>query len=87
MKLYGIINCNTVRKARNWLGDHQIEAPFRDFKKQGVCEELLGSWLKQVAWEKLDNRQSATWRQLPDEVRVAVTNEAAATRLMLQNPV
>jgi arsenate reductase len=86
MKLYGIKNCNTVRKARNWLSERHIEVPFHDFKKQGVSEDLLQSWLKQVAWEKLVNRQGTTWRQLPDEAKTAVANQAAAIRLMLEKP-
>lgn len=84
MKLYGIPNCNTVKKARAWLTGNGIEIPFHDFKKQGVSEELLKSWLKQVGWEKLVNRQGTTWRQLPEEAKAAVSNEAAAVRLMLE---
>ncbi|MDD5241878.1 MAG: ArsC family reductase [Sulfuricella sp.] len=86
MKLYGIPNCNTVKKARSWLSEHNIEIPFHDFKKQGVNEELLESWLKQIGWEKLVNRQGTTWRQLPDEAKVAVRDETGAIRLMLEKP-
>jgi len=86
MKLYGIINCNTVKKARTWLTQHGIEADFHDIKKQGVSEELLETWLRQVAWEKLVNRQGTTWRQLPDEAKATVSDEAAAIQLMLEKP-
>jgi arsenate reductase len=72
MKLYGIPNCNTVKKARAWLAENGIAIPFRDFKKQGVSEELLKVWLKQVGWEKLVNRQGTTWRQMPDEAKAAI---------------
>ena len=84
MKLYGIPNCNTVKKARTWLTENGIAVPFHDFKKQGVSEELLKAWLKQVSWEKLVNRQGTTWRQLPDEAKAAVCDEASAIRLMLE---
>ncbi|MCE5181017.1 MAG: ArsC family reductase [Betaproteobacteria bacterium] len=84
MKLYGIPNCNTVKKARRWLSEHSIDIPFHDFKKQGVSEELLKSWLEQVGWEKLVNRQGTTWRQLPDEAKATVSCEAGAIRLMLE---
>ena len=84
MKLYGIPNCNTVKKARTWLTENGIEIPFHDFKKQGVSEELLKAWLKQVGWEKLVNRQGTTWRQLPDEAKAAVCDDAGAIRLMLE---
>lgn len=86
MKLYGIPNCNTVKKARTWLTENGIEIPFHDFKKQGVSEELLEVWLKQIRWEKLLNRQGATWRQLSDEARAAVCDDASAIRLMLEKP-
>jgi len=86
MKLYGIPNCNTVKKARTWLTERDIEIPFHDFKKQGVSEALLKTWLKQVGWEKLVNRQGTTWRQLPDEAKAAASNEAGAIRLMLEKP-
>ncbi|OIP14759.1 MAG: arsenate reductase [Betaproteobacteria bacterium CG2_30_59_46] len=84
MKLYGISNCNTVKKARTWLTENGIDIPFHDFKKQGISEELLKSWMKQIGWEKLVNRQGTTWRQLPDEAKAAVRDETSAIRLMLE---
>jgi arsenate reductase len=84
MKLYGIPNCTTVKKARTWLTENGIDSPFHDFKKQGVSEELLKTWLKQIGWEKLVNRQGTTWRQLPDEAKAAVCDEAGAIRLILE---
>jgi arsenate reductase len=86
MKLYGIPNCNTVKKARFWLSVQGLDLPFHDFKKQGVSEELLKPWLMQVGWEKLVNRQGTTWRQLPDEAKAAVRDEDSAIRLMLEKP-
>jgi arsenate reductase len=86
MKLYGISNCNTVKKARDWLAQRDIEVPFHDFRKHGVPEALLKSWLRQVGWERLVNRQGTTWRQLADEAKAAVNSEEAAIRLMLERP-
>lgn len=86
MKLYGIANCSTVKKARLWLEQHNISAEFHDFKKLGVNEAMLRDWAKQVGWEKLLNRQGTTWRQLPDDVKEATRNENAAIALMLGKP-
>lgn len=82
MKLYGIANCTTVRKARDWLAGNGIEADFHDFKKLGVTESQLASWIEQTGWEKLVNRNGPTWRQLPDEVKAGVTDAASAIALM-----
>lgn len=86
MKIYGITNCDSVKKARRWLKEHEIEIEFHDFKKSAPTEELLRSWLKQLSWEKLVNRQGTTWRQLPEETRLSITDEVTAIRLMLEKP-
>ena len=84
MKLYGIPNCNTVKKARNWLDQHGIAYEFHDFKKQGVSTELIGGWLTQQPWEKLVNRAGMTWRGLDDTAKAAVHDDASALALMLE---
>ena len=86
MKLYGIPNCNTVKKARTWLAEHQVTADFHDFRKDGLDESLLNDWLAQVSWEKLVNRAGMTWRNLEDETKTSVKDNASATRLMLEKP-
>lgn len=86
LKLYGIPNCNTVKKARAWLEDHQIEAQFHDFKKNGITPELVEGWLQQTPWEKLVNRAGMTWRNLPEADKAAVTDAASALTLMLNKP-
>jgi len=86
MKLYGIPNCNTVKKARAWLAANGITADFHDFRKQGVSEALFRGWLEQTTWDKLVNRQGTTWRQLPDEIKISVQNNASAIALMLEKP-
>ena len=86
MKLYGIPNCNTVKKARDWLVQHDIEFEFHDFKKHGVTEAMLADWLKQIGWQKLLKKTGPTWGQLPDAVKASITNDASALALMLEKP-
>jgi len=86
MKLYGIPNCNTVKKARAWLAEHQVDAEFHDFKKDGVDESLLNSWLTQVPWEKLVNRAGMTWRNLDEQAKNSVKDNPSAVKLMLDKP-
>ncbi len=86
MKLYGIPNCNTVKKARAWLAEHQANVQFHDFKKDGVDEALLESWLAQMPWEKLVNRAGMTWRNLDEQTKASVQNHASAVKLMMEKP-
>jgi arsenate reductase len=84
--LYGIPNCDTVKKARSWLADQGIPTAFHDFKKAGVTPELIQSWLSAVPWEVLLNRKGTTWRGLPDQKKAAVTDADSAAKLMLELP-
>ena len=84
--LYGIPNCDTVKKARVWLTDHGVDYQFRDFKKQGVPPEPLTAWIAAVGWEKLLNRKGTTWRKLDAAVQAAVVDAASASQLMLSQP-
>ncbi len=81
--LYGIPNCDTVKKARAWLAEQQVEVLFHDFKKQGVPEARLDHWLATAGWEKLLNRQGTTWRKLDAATQAAVTDARSARALML----
>ena len=80
--LYGISNCNTVKKARDWLLANGIAYDFVDFKKQGVSEALLKTWLSQVPHEKLINRAGLTWRGLDDASKANIIDNASAIALM-----
>jgi Spx/MgsR family transcriptional regulator len=84
--LYGIPNCDTVKKARSWLTDQGVAYVFHDFKKLGVPADLLPNWLAAVGWEKLVNRKGNTWRGLDDATRSAVVDAATTSALMLANP-
>jgi arsenate reductase len=84
--LYGIPNCDTVKKARTWLADHGHAFDFHDFKKQGLERDTVARWLEQLDWEVLVNRKGTTWRKLSDERRAQVVDKASALELMLENP-
>lgn len=81
--VYGIPNCNTVKKARTWLDEQGQAFVFHDYKKQGVPAERLDAWIKQVGWEVLVNCQGTTWRQLDDATKASVVDAASARALML----
>ena len=82
--VYGIPNCDTVKKARTWLDEQGASFVFHDYKKQGVPADRLDDWIRQVGWEVLVNRQGTTWRQLDEAAKAGVTDAASARALMLQ---
>lgn len=84
--LYGIPNCDTVKRARAWLAGQGHDAAFHDFKKAGVPPEALDRWIAALGWERLVNRQGTTWRKLDDATRAAVSDAASARALMLAQP-
>ncbi len=73
--LYGINNCDTVKKAQKWLQQQNINFTFHDFKKQGLSEELLTKFVHLGDWSTLLNKRSTTFRQLPDEIKNNLTDE------------
>ncbi len=83
--LFGIPNCDSVKKARTWLDQACLSYHFHDFKKAGLDAATVNAWTQHVAWEALVNKKGTTWRGLPDEVKAAVVDEASATALMLEN--
>lgn len=83
--VYGIPNCNTVKKARTWLDEQGVAYTFHDYKKQGVPADRLEAWIKAVGWELLVNRQGTTWRKFDDATKAAVVDAASAKALMLAN--
>lgn len=84
--LYGIPNCDTVKKARTWLEQQGIAFDFHDFKKAGVSPALIDGWLQQLDWEQVLNRKGTTWRKLDEAVRAAVVDAASAKAVLLENP-
>lgn len=85
MKLYGIPNCSTVKKARAWLEERGIEYDFHDYKKLGVPADVLNAVMKVVGWEALVNRSGPTWRKLPDETKAKVKDAKSALKVMQEN--
>ena len=84
--LYGIPNCDTVKKARAWLTGQGLAYSFHDFKKAGVPPERLAAWEDALGWQKLLNRQGTTWRKLDADVQSGVTDAASAQALMRAQP-
>jgi len=83
--LYGIPNCNTVKKARRWLDDNNIEFRFHNFKKDGLNTDLLNIWFNDIGWETLLNKRGTSWRKLDEKTKNAI-NESLAKKIMLDNP-
>lgn len=84
MKVYGIKNCNTVKKGLDWLNKNKIEFEFHDYKKEGITASKLKDWIKQIGWESLVNKKGTTWRQLDESVKDKVTNQKEAIALMIE---
>ena len=82
MDVYGIKNCNTVKKALDWLDSNGISYRFHDFKKEGVSEEKLKAWQQERSWEELLNRRGTTWRKLSPAEQQEVTDAQTTNRLM-----
>ena len=80
--LYGIANCDTVKKARAWLTEHGKRHAFHDFKKHGVPPAELVRWADALGWESLLNRKGTTWRKLAAEEQLAVRDQGSALALM-----
>ena len=83
--LYGIKNCDTVKKARAWLADHRIDYEFHDYKIAGIERKRVQQWCKELGWETLLNRAGTTFRKLPDAAKQALTAQKAI-ELMLAQP-
>ena len=80
--LYGITNCDTVKRARDWLAEHDVAYDFHDFKKSGVPDARLARWTQDVGWETLVNRKGTTWRKLDAATQAGVIDAASAQALM-----
>lgn len=80
-QIYGIPNCDSVRKARRWLENSAIPFRFHDFRKDGLSAETIEQWLLTVTWDQLLNRKSTTWKQLSDEIKLGVNSDNIASLL------
>ena len=84
--LYGIPNCDTVKKARAWLAAQQRQFTFHDVKKQGLERSSVAEWLQHLPWDVLVNRKGTTWRGLADARKAAIVDADSALELMLEFP-
>ena len=82
--LYGINNCDTVKKARNWLDLHGIEYRFHDFRADGLEESAVAAWLAELGWEQLVNKRSTSWKALTARDREAMDEQSALRAIMAQ---
>ncbi|ANG64251.1 arsenate reductase [Marinobacterium aestuarii] len=85
ISLYGIKNCDTIKKARKWLESNGIDYRFHDYRSDGLERAQLESWAAELGWEALLNKRGTTWRTQPDSVKNSI-DEASAISLMLQQP-
>ena len=85
MIIYGISNCDTVKKAKNCLDSHNIEYKFHDFRKDGINRDIINGWLNTVAWDKILNKRSTSWRNLDASTQQAV-NATNVVDLLVENP-
>ena len=83
--LFGIKNCDSIKKARNWLREHDIDFRFHDYRTDGLEQVQLEQWCQELGWEQVLNHRGTTWRKLPDEIKNAI-NESSAITLMLEQP-
>lgn len=86
IKVYGIPNCNSVKKAITWLKEHNLEYEFHDFKKQGVNADQLKSWSAAFGWEQVLNKKGTTWRKLDAAQQAKVQDQDSAVEVMLSAP-
>jgi arsenate reductase len=84
MKVYGITNCNTVKKTLDWLKAHHVDYEFQDFKKLGVSAEKLNEWNEKAGFEKFMNKQGLTWKQLDPQVKESIKTPNDALQLLQQ---
>jgi len=85
IKIYGIPNCDTMKKARKWLDENNLDYVFHDYKKQGIAEKDLKRWVEQLGWEVVLNKRGTTWRKLDDSIKNNI-DEASSIQVMLENP-
>ena len=83
--LFGISNCDTVKKARNWLDQHGVDYQFHDFRKDGIERSQVNGWIEALSWEVLVNKRSTTWKSLDENTRQSLTAETVID-IILEQP-
>ena len=83
--MYGINNCDTIKKAKAWLNEHHIDFDFHDYKKLGIEHSQLTLWVQQLGWEQLINKRGTSWRKLDESSKQNMDDQLAVT-VMMDNP-
>lgn len=86
IKIYGIKNCDTMKKAFTWLDQHKVKYEFHDYKKEGVTKAVIESWLEQHPIEQVINMKGTTWKNLSEEQKTFIKNKSKAIALMMEQP-
>lgn len=86
LTMYGIKNCDTIKKARRWLEAHQIEYRFHDYRADGLERAQLDTFIAELGWQALLNTRGTTWRKLDESLRNSIDNADAVAALMLEMP-
>lgn len=84
IKVYGIANCDTVKKALGWMKEHQLPYEFHDYKKQGITVAKLNKWCGHFGWETLVNKTGTTWKGLSESEKNLVIDQPSAVNLMME---
>ncbi|MEO9273956.1 ArsC family reductase [Marinomonas sp. 5E14-1] len=82
--IYGIKNCDTMKKAFRWLEEHKIEYRFHDYKKEALEAGTAKAWMDELGWENVINKRGTTWRKLDEETKSAMNNELAIDTIINQ---
>ncbi|RYD80908.1 MAG: Spx/MgsR family RNA polymerase-binding regulatory protein [Sphingobacteriales bacterium] len=85
MIVYGIPNCNTVKKSLDWLKAHKIDFEFHDFKKKGITADKLNEWCEVFGWETVLNRKGLTWKKLSKEEQSEIDSQEKAITYLINN--
>lgn len=85
-QLYGIKNCDTIKKARRWLEDNNIDYRFHDYRVDGLDADLLQKFIAELGWKALLNTRGTTWRKLDESLRASINNADSAAALMIEMP-
>ncbi len=85
IKIYGIPNCDTMKKAFDWLKENDLEFEFHNYKKEGISKDKLETWIKKEPWEKILNKTGSTFKKLNEEEKSAINKESSAIDFLLQN--
>ena len=84
IEIYGIKNCDTMKKAFRWLDDNNVEYRFHDYKKEGLNSSMAKAWIDQLGWEKVINKRGTTWRKLDEDTKNSMNNEKAIQTIVDQ---